>query len=276
MTIDFAIRMFNYIMGIVQNFLWLTPEQFDANMWAKASGVQTALIPAAQTVLVIAFIASIYSEHLAEVNRSTMMRLALRFALAELLVNGCGFLIQAIAVFGNWLLTMANGKSAATISFTIPEDVAAAASASVLNIFIQPSVITLFRVVFELVFIVVCIGSGIIVLMSVIVRFFKLFIAVAIAPVPLAFSGAGSGNELSRTASRFIAGFIGLSVQVIVIWIVFTLYGMALHSSMFQFLPLDSSDDILYAWMINTTVHMLLLVTLTRGADKLVSQLGFS
>ncbi len=273
--IDFAIRMFNFIMAIAQGFLWLTPDQFDAGMWEMAEGIQTALLPASQTVLVIAFIASIYSEHLAEVNRNTVFRLTLRFALAELLVTGCGALVQAIAVFGNWLLEQVTGSDFAPILFTIPENIAALDAENFWDFFtLGPD--ALFRFVFTLIFVVVCIGSSIIVLLSVVVRFFRLFVSMAIAPVPLAFAGAGSGNDLSRTASRFVSGFIGISVQCIVIWIVFALYAMLIKANILNLLPLDlSSRDLLYAWMINTIVHMLLLVSLTRGADKLVSQLGF-
>lgn len=274
--IDFAIMALNYILGLVQGFLSLTPQQFDMQMWTKASDIQSALIPASQTVLVICFTASVYSEHLAEVNRNTVFRLTLRFALAELLMNGCGALVQAIAIFGNWILSRFTGGDMSTsILFTIPPEVKTILDTKYWDIF-NMGPMAVVRFIFELLFMIVVIGCAVVILMSVIVRFFRLFIGIAVAPVPLAFAGAGSGNDMSRVASRFVSGLISLSIQCVVIWIVFALFAMVLKGNVLDLLPLDNPTFLLYAWMINTIIHLLLLVSLVRGADRLVSQLGFS
>lgn len=274
--IDFAIMALNYILGLVQGFLNLTPAQFDWQMWDKASTIQSALIPASQTVLVICFVSSVYSEHLAEVNRNTVFRLTLRFALAELLMNGCGAIVQAISILGNWILSkFAGGDMSTGIFFAIPPEVKAVIDTNYWDIF-NMGPMAVVRFIFELLFMIVVIGCAIVILMSVIVRFFRLFIGIAIAPVPLAFAGAGSGNDMSRVASRYVSGLISLSIQCVVIWIAFALFAMVLNGNVLDLLPLDDPKFILFAWMINTIIHLLLLVSLVRGADRLVSQLGFS
>jgi len=274
---EVGIDIFNYLMSFVQGILFLNPMEFrDGGLWDAVVEINLALLPVSSTIVIISFLLSLYDENLADINKSTVFRYGLRFCFAVAISVGCSGVVSVIILFGNWVAhAIVSILPGASIQFQIPDAVIDALNN--ISIF-DPSTFTTItpRIAIQIVFFLICVGSAVIIAIAVFTRLFKLCILGALAPIPLAFAGAGSGHELGRIPGRFVTNFLGQSLQVAIIWVLLIFYGLIMNNSI-NFVASNAHSElfIIILWMVETVIYMVILVGSIRGADRLSSQLGF-
>ena len=274
---EVGIEIFNALMSFVQGILFLDPVNFrDGSVWDAVVNVNFALVPVTATIVIITFLLSLYDESIAELNRSTVFRYGLRFCFALAVSGGSTGIVTIIIVFGNWVASeIVSVVPGGRIEFTIPQEIIDALNH--INVLDPSSWATVnIRIVIQIAFFLICVGSSIVVTIAVFTRLFKLYIMGALAPIPLAFAGAGSGHELGRIPWRFVNNFIGQSFQVAIIWVLMFFFNLFMNHSI-NVVAANSSQELLLIvlWMAETTIYMVVLVVMIKGADRLAAQFGF-
>ena len=277
--VQIGMDIFDFIMEFVQQILLVPAMEFEGGqMWVAVQSIATALLPAAEAIVIITFLISLADENLAEVNRSTMFRLGLRFSFAVVLTGAGAYFIGVIVLFGNWIIAwiITNGNPAAVnISFEIPPGVKDALTPN--NVFDFAAVYSVTVVwILQLLFFLVCVGSAIMIALTVLTRIFKVFLMAALAPIPLAFSGSGAGHEFGRVTGRFILSFLGQSLQVVVIWVSLIIYSRFLSTTDMIAVSAVGNLGVAVKWMVVTILYMLVLAVVVKSSEQITSRLGFT
>ncbi len=107
---------------------------------------------------------------------------------------------------------------------------------------------------------------SLIMLLLVYVRFFKIYIYTAIAPLPLATL---AGETTSRTARSFLMTYIGACLQGVIIAIAFIIFAKITNTGF----SIDSSKgvaSIIFSYIGTIFMQLLLLVITVRSSEKIV------
>lgn len=107
---------------------------------------------------------------------------------------------------------------------------------------------------------------SLIMLLLVYVRFFKIYIYTAIAPLPLATL---AGETTSRTARSFLMTYIGACLQGVIIAIAFIIFAKITNTGF----SVDSSKgvaSIIFSYIGTIFMQLLLLVITVRSSEKIV------
>lgn len=269
-----ALDTWNWCIQFAIGWLRSNPETlYDGQMWSVAKTLHSVLLPVAYSLLVVWFLWGLISsvsslkelrnlEHVA----GNLLRLAIAKTLVEASLDITLMIIGAVQG-----VVDAFGGSA----YGSPDIITAVDASSlkdVLNITIwqDPGK---WLVVFALclLFLLASIGCGISVLLIVISRFYRLFIYVIFAPIPIS-SFASPDPAVNGIAKHYLKSLMGICFQAAVIYLSVMLYPVFLTLFSTGMFPIS---DTLIAVFCQTIFYEVLLLTLIKASDQIVKELGF-
>ena len=192
----------------------------------------------------------------------TAVKVFIRFAISKALIDNClTLLVDFVTIVQGVIKDITGASSIGTaLEFTVPSDVAS----SLDSLGILDGAIPVWSVCFiaHIAFIVI----GLVLLLTVYGRFFRIYMYAAIAPIPLATM---AGQPTENIAKSFLKSFAGVCLQGVVIvlaCIIFTAYAASMPQMNTSYEPLK----MVWIYVTEVVFNMLVLVGLVKGSDRII------
>ena len=192
----------------------------------------------------------------------TAVKVFIRFAISKALIDNClTLLVDFVTIVQGVIKDITGASSIGTaLGFTVPSDVAS----SLDSLGILDGAIPVWSVCFiaHIAFIVI----GLVLLLTVYGRFFRIYMYAAIAPIPLATM---AGQPTENIAKSFLKSFAGVCLQGVVIvlaCIIFTAYAASMPQMNTSYEPLK----MVWKYVTEVVFNMLVLVGLVKGSDRII------
>lgn len=281
------IGVWNGILESIAALLALHPADWaDGAPWQMAADIHRDVMGVAVGLMVLFWAASFfrYIDDLHKIDAREMFVWVLRFAVIYAVLEfsmDIMELILGVAVETNEKIL---GYSVRAVPEVVPEDILEAveeintggfgALLQQIGAFFEMLPLS---ILFLLMLIVVVI-CGVILIVTIYVRFFKMYIYTAVAPLPLSTL---TGKQLSQTGIHFLKSWAGVCLEICVISIALAVFNSAFSADTALFTFADTSGMDANAtlwngsvnWMTNLLIRIVLLVSVVRGADRLIGKM---
>ena len=248
------------------SILTTSPQNFKGGgIWSIITTINGVLGAIGTALLVLFFTVGVVKTcgSFAELKRpETAVKVFVRFVIAKALIdNGLSLMVDFVTIVQSVISKITASSSIGTaLEFTIPSDV----QSSFESIGILDGAIPIWAVCFiaHIAFMVI----GIILLLTVYGRFFRIYMYTAIAPIPLATM---AGQPTENIAKSFLKSYAGVCMQGVVIvlaCIIFTAYAASMPN-------MDTSLDplrMVWVYVGEVVFNMLVLVGLVKGSDRII------
>ena len=248
------------------SILTTSPQNFKGGgIWSIITTINGVLGAIGTALLVLFFTVGVIKTcgSFAELKRpETAVKVFVRFVIAKALIdNGLTLMVDFVTIVQSVISKITASSSIGTaLEFTIPSDV----QASFESVGILDGAIPIWAVCFiaHIAFMVI----GIILLLTVYGRFFRIYMYTAIAPIPLATM---AGQPTENIAKSFLKSYAGVCMQGVVIvlaCIIFTAYAASMPN-------MDTSLDplrMVWVYVGEVVFNMLVLVGLVKGSDRII------
>jgi len=268
-NLEFAIEAWNNTLNTIWQLLTAHPSEFrQGAVWRTMLSVNGALQSIGFALLVLFFLIGVVktSGSFAEVKKPEhALKLFVRFVLAKAAISyGMDLLMALFSIVQGAIHAVVNvsGLSAASPA-ELPDEIRSAVNE--VGFFAS---IPLWAV--SLIGCLVIIALTFIVLLTVYGRFFKLFIYVAIAPIPLASFGGEPSSSIGKSFLKSYAAVCIEGIIIVISCVIFTL--MASVSP----LPATGSAEaipLMWSYIMQLVFNMLILVGTVRMADRVVREM---
>jgi len=248
------------------SILTTSPQNFKGGgIWSIITTINGVLGAIGTALLVLFFTVGVVKTcgSFAELKRpETAVKVFVRFVIAKALIdNGLTLMVDFVTIVQSVISKITASSSIGTaLEFTIPSDV----QASFESVGILDGAIPIWAVCFiaHIAFMVI----GIVLLLTVYGRFFRIYMYTAIAPIPLATM---AGQPTENIAKSFLKSYAGVCMQGVVIvlaCIIFSAYAASMPN-------MDTSLDplrMVWVYVGEVVFNMLVLVGLVKGSDRII------
>lgn len=269
--IENCIALWNSMLATIWGMLTQSPETFhDGTVWAAIEKIFTALQGAGYGLLVLFFAMSFF-KHTVSFREfrhpEQIVGYLIRFAAAKVLISQGMEVVKLIfTICGSFIGDIAAQMGGLTsIAATIPENIRTAIEDA--NIVSQ-----IFIYLVSLILAAIVIVLSISLLMTVYGRFFRIYMYVAVAPLPMS---TFAGELTSRHGRTYIQGLIGACLEALVIVIACIIFS-AFASTDSTDLALnfgDSGVGLILSYMLKVIIQMMILGGMVKAADRTVKEL---
>ena len=246
--------------------LTTSPQSFKGGgIWSVITTINGVLGAIGTALLVLFFTVGVIKTcgSFAELKKpETAVKVFIRFAISKALIDNClTLLVDFVTIVQGVIKDITGASSIGTaLEFTIPSDVAGSFD----SIGILDGAIPLWSVCFiaHIAFIVI----GLVLLLTVYGRFFRIYMYAAIAPIPLATM---AGQPTENIAKSFLKSFAGVCLQGVVIvlaCVIFTAYAASMPQMNTSYEPLK----MVWIYVTEVVFNMLVLVGLVKGSDRII------
>ena len=246
--------------------LTTSPQTFKGGtIWSIISTINGVLGAIGTALLVLFFTVGVIKTcgSFAELRKpETAVKVFIRFAIAKYLIDNClTLLVDFVTIVQGIISKVTESSSIGTaLEFTIPSEV----QSTFEGIGILDGAIPIWAVCFiaHLAFIVV----GLVLLLTVYGRFFRIYMYAAIAPIPLSTI---AGQPTENIAKSFLKSFAGVCLQGVVIvlaCVIFTAYAASMPQMNTSYEPLK----MVWIYVTEVVFNMLVLVGLVKGSDRII------
>ena len=192
----------------------------------------------------------------------TTVKVFVRFVIAKYLINNClKLLVNFVTIVQSVISKIANSSKIGTaLEFSIPTKVQATFN----SIGILDGAIPIWAVCFiaHIAFIII----GIVLLLTVYGRFFRIYMYTAIAPIPLSTL---AGQPTENIAKSFLKSYAGVCMQGVVIVLACVIY-TAYAASMPQMDTTVQPIQMVWKYVSEVIFNMLVLLGLVKGSDRII------
>ena len=192
----------------------------------------------------------------------TTVKVFVRFVIAKYLINNClKLLVNFVTIVQSVISKIANSSKIGTaLEFSIPSKVQATFN----SIGILDGAIPIWAVCFiaHIAFIII----GIVLLLPVYGRFFRIYMYTAIAPIPLSTL---AGQPTENIAKSFLKSYAGVCMQGVVIVLACVIY-TAYAASMPQMDTTVQPIQMVWKYVSEVIFNMLVLLGLVKGSDRII------
>ena len=192
----------------------------------------------------------------------TTVKVFVRFVLAKYLINNClKLMVNFVTIVQSVISKIANSSKIGTaLEFSIPSKVQATFN----SIGILDGAIPIWAVCFIAHIAVIIIG--IVLLLTVYGRFFRIYMYTAIAPIPLSTL---AGQPTENIAKSFLKSYAGVCMQGVVIVLACVIY-TAYAASMPQMDTTVQPIQMVWKYVSEVIFNMLVLLGLVKGSDRII------
>ena len=248
------------------SILTTSPQSFKGGgIWSVITTINGVLGAIGTALLVLFFTVGVIKTcgSFAELKKpETAVKVFIRFAISKALIDNClSILVDFVTIVQDVIKRITDSSSIGTaLEFVIPSDV----QGSFDSVGILDGAIPLWSVCFiaHIAFMII----GMILLLTVYGRFFRIYMYTAIAPIPLSTM---AGQPTESIAKSFLKSYAGVCLQGVVIvlaCVIFSAYAASMPN-------MDTSlDPIRMVWVYvgEVTFNMLVLVGLVKGSDRII------
>ena len=192
----------------------------------------------------------------------TTVKVFVRFVIAKYLINNClKLMVNFVTIVQSVISKIANSSKIGTaLEFSIPSKVQATFN----SIGILDGAIPIWAVCFiaHIAFIII----GIVLLLTVYGRFFRIYMYTAIAPIPLSTL---AGQPTENIAKSFLKSYAGVCMQGVVIVLACVIY-TAYAASMPQIDTTVQPIQMVWKYVSEVLFNMLVLLGLVKGSDRII------
>ena len=192
----------------------------------------------------------------------TTVKVFVRFIIAKYLINNClKLMVNFVTIVQSVISKIANSSKIGTaLEFSIPSKVQATFN----SIGILDGAIPIWAVCFiaHIAFIII----GIVLLLTVYGRFFRIYMYTAIAPIPLSTL---AGQPTENIAKSFLKSYAGVCMQGVVIVLACVIY-TAYAASMPQMDTTVQPIQMVWKYVSEVLFNMLVLLGLVKGSDRII------
>ena len=192
----------------------------------------------------------------------TTVKVFVRFIIAKYLINNClKLMVNFVTIVQSVISKIANSSKIGTaLEFSIPSKVQATFN----SIGILDGAIPIWAVCFiaHIAFIII----GIVLLLTVYGRFFRIYMYTAIAPIPLSTL---AGQPTENIAKSFLKSYAGVCMQGVVIVLACVIY-TAYAASMPQIDTTVQPIQMVWKYVSEVLFNMLVLLGLVKGSDRII------
>lgn len=266
-----GIDKWNSMFADIVRLLTTSPDGLYPGVWSAMQTISGYLAGISSILAVIFFYIGLTKSaiHFEELRRpERFFGYFIRLALAEALVmNSQKLLLSVMEIFQGAMLQITklsgislNDKTGAIAG--VPNEITTAAENADFGEGLLIGVIC----------IVVCLiimALGLLLYLTVLLRFFKIYIYAAVSPIPLSSFG---GENTSRIGRTFLMNYLGVCLQGIVIIICFIIFAQVITTD-FNFDNSASSLSNITEYAVTVLLGELLLVATVRTSDKLCREM---
>lgn len=265
-NIEKALTTWDHALAEIQSILTISPQGFrGGTIWNAIVSVNGALKAVGYALLVLFFLIGVMKTcgSMAEVKRPEhALKLFLRFILAKGVIdNGLEIMEVLIEVVQGILQTILGSHVISGTTTIAPEMVTAIESSEFLDSIPLWIVAILGRLgVVVITFVLILTVYG---------RFFKIFIYIALAPIPLS---TFAGEPTQNVGKSFLKSFAGACLQgaiIVVACVIFSLYASSQP-------PVDaeaSAISMAWSYMEGLILNMLILTATVKASDHVVREM---
>ena len=248
------------------SILTTSPQSFKGGgIWSVITTINGVLGAIGTALLVLFFTIGVIKTcgSFAELKKpETAVKVFIRFAISKALIDNClSILVDFVTIVQDVIKRITDSSSIGTaLEFVIPSDV----QSSFDSVGILDGAIPLWSVCFiaHIAFMII----GMILLLTVYGRFFRIYMYTAIAPIPLSTM---AGQPTESIAKSFLKSYAGVCLQGVVIvlaCVIFSAYAASMPN-------MDTSLDplrMVWVYVGEVTFNMLVLVGLVKGSDRII------
>ena len=248
------------------SILTTSPQSFKGGgIWSVITTINGVLGAIGTALLVLFFTVGVIKTcgSFAELKKpETAVKVFIRFAISKALIDNClSILVDFVTIVQDVIKRITDSSSIGTaLEFVIPSDV----QGSFDSVGILDGAIPLWSVCFiaHIAFMII----GMILLLTVYGRFFRIYMYTAIAPIPLSTM---AGQPTENIAKSFLKSYAGVCLQGVVIvlaCVIFSAYAASMPN-------MDTSLDplrMVWVYVGEVTFNMLVLVGLVKGSDRII------
>ena len=248
------------------SILTTSPQSFKGGgIWSVITTINGVLGAIGTALLVLFFTVGVIKTcgSFAELKKpETAVKVFIRFAISKALIDNClSILVDFVTIVQDVIKRITDSSSIGTaLEFVIPSDV----QSSFDSVGILDGAIPLWSVCFiaHIAFMII----GMILLLTVYGRFFRLYMYTAIAPIPLSTMAGQPTESIGKSFLKSYAGVCLQGVVIVLACVIFSAYAASMPN-------MDTSlDPIRMVWVYvgEVTFNMLVLVGLVKGSDRII------
>ena len=248
------------------SILTTSPQSFKGGgIWSVITTINGVLGAIGTALLVLFFTVGVIKTcgSFAELKKpETAVKVFIRFAISKALIDNClSILVDFVTIVQDVIKRITDSSSIGTaLEFVIPSDV----QGSFDSVGILDGAIPLWSVCFiaHIAFMII----GMILLLTVYGRFFRLYMYTAIAPIPLSTMAGQPTESIGKSFLKSYAGVCLQGVVIVLACVIFSAYAASMPN-------MDTSlDPIRMVWVYvgEVTFNMLVLVGLVKGSDRII------
>ena len=248
------------------SILTTSPQSFKGGgIWSVITTINGVLGAIGTALLVLFFTIGVIKTcgSFAELKKpETAVKVFIRFAISKALIDNClSILVDFVTIVQDVIKRITDSSSIGTaLEFVIPSDV----QGSFDSVGILDGAIPLWSVCFiaHIAFMII----GMILLLTVYGRFFRIYMYTAIAPIPLSTMAGQPTESIGKSFLKSYAGVCLQGVVIVLACVIFSAYAASMPN-------MDTSlDPIRMVWVYvgEVTFNMLVLVGLVKGSDRII------
>ena len=248
------------------SILTTSPQSFKGGgIWSVITTINGVLGAIGTALLVLFFTIGVIKTcgSFAELKKpETAVKVFIRFAISKALIDNClSILVDFVTIVQDVIKRITDSSSIGTaLEFVIPSDV----QGSFDSVGILDGAIPLWSVCFiaHIAFMII----GMILLLTVYGRFFRIYMYTAIAPIPLSTMAGQPTESIGKSFLKSYAGVCLQGVVIVLACVIFSAYAASMPN-------MDTSLDplrMVWVYVGEVTFNMLVLVGLVKGSDRII------
>ena len=248
------------------SILTTSPQNFKGGgIWSVITTINGVLGAIGTALLVLFFTVGVIKTcgSFAELKKpETAVKVFIRFAISKALIDNClSLLVDFVTIVQDVIKRITDSSSIGTaLEFTSPSDV----QSSFESVGILDGAIPIWAVCFiaHIAFMII----GMILLLTVYGRFFRIYMYTAIAPIPLSTMAGQPTESIGKSFLKSYAGVCLQGVVIVLACVIFTAYAASMPN-------MDTSLDplrMVWVYVGEVTFNMLVLVGLVKGSDRII------
>lgn len=269
--LDIIFQTLNATMQSAVGMLSQSPETFNGILYQFSKNLGTIFQSVGVSLVVLFFFLGLAdpSHSLGEIKRpEAILAEFVRLVVCNLIVVNSSFILEKITAIGTNLITVgwnaANNTSGGVPSLAADNTVKEAMQDIDFGI-LSIGADTIFLLLLNFILVI---AMGIAILYIAIIaytRFFKIYMYIAIAPIPLSTFACRSTSDVGK---QFIKSFCGVLLQGLILVIAFMLFTL-----FFNNVSLDESQgavSLIWNYSISVLGQLFVLIAIIKGSDQLV------
>lgn len=268
--LNWSVDFWNQMMTTGAGILTQSPENASPGVWNVMTGINTSMQGIGYGLLVLFFLISLFKQtiNIKDFTLQGVFGYILRFLGGKIAIDYCMTIMSGIISIALGIIGIVDSSGAGITLNSVPQNITEMANGmSSFDIFGQLPLWLL-----SLIGVLVTCVCGVLFLICVYGRFFRVYIHIALAPIGLSAFG---GEATAGSGKRFIMSFISVCLEAAVIMLAIVISKGIITGGGFS-LALLGDEGVttqLANYILTNIFAMVLLCTLTFGVNKLTKEM---